>query len=378
MLERKIYIYVLVNPLNNEVFYVGYTNNPTRRLNEHIGDKYNNYKDAVIEKIINVKLKPELKIIDECDYIYDEKAKMCEHERLEIKYIKKYRDAGVKLTNLTDGGGLAGRETIELYCYDENGEFMRKYNSLTEASENVHVSISKISLALNQKINKSSANRYWFTTPQLKENIVFRKAAKRNILILQYSLDGIFLNKFNGQGEAEKITGIKSKLINKCLRKNGYNQAGGYMWYYENKLPETVKKYIKNNRTKSISQYDLNCKHIANYESISDASIKLNIPVGSISSNLIGKSKMSYGYIFTYVDEEPEKYIDNRRLKTISVLKYNINGDLLNEYSSINEASFLNKTQQTSISANLRGKNKTAGGFVWKYKNNYDNNIKIL
>ena len=87
---------------------------------------------------------------------------------------------------------------------------------------------------------------------------------------------------------------------------------------------------------------------------------------------------MSYGYIFTYVDEEPEKYIDNRRLKTISVLKYNINGDLLNEYSSINEASFLNKTQQTSISANLRGKNKTAGGFVWKYKNNYDNNIKIL
>ena len=105
---------------------------------------------------------------------------------------------------------------------------------MTEASNDVHVSISKISLALNQKINKSSANCYWFTTPQEKENIVFRKAAKRNIPIIQRTLNGEIVAEFCGQGEAEKITGISSKLINKCLRIPTYSQTNDYRWEYKN------------------------------------------------------------------------------------------------------------------------------------------------
>jgi len=120
-----------------------------------------------------------------------------------------------------------------LYCYDENGDFLKKYSSMTEASNDVQVSISKISLALNQKTNKSAANCYWFTTPQKKENIVFRKAAKRNIPIIQKTLNGEFVAEFNGQGEAEKITGISSKLINKCLRIPTYSQTNGYKWEYK-------------------------------------------------------------------------------------------------------------------------------------------------
>jgi hypothetical protein len=299
---KKVFIYVLINPLNKQIFYVGYTNNPKKRLNEHISDKYNLNKDLIIDDILLNNKRPILNIIDECEYVYNEKFKMYEHERLEIYYIKKYKNEGIKLSNLTNGGGLSGRETIEIYRYDENGDFKKKYNSLTEASEDVHVSISKISLALNQKINKSSANCYWFTNLQSKENIKFRKAAKRNILILQYSLDGIFLNKFNGQGDAENKTGVKCKLINKCLRKDGYNQAGGYMWFYENKLPKEIKKY--------------------------------------------------------------------KNIKYKSIVKFDINDNLIEEYDSINKAIELNKYKSNSIYKCLNGKCKTSGGFKWKYKNN--------
>ena len=104
---------------------------------------------------------------------------------------------------------------------------------MTEACNDVHVSMSKISLALNQKINKSSAGYYWFTCLQKKENIVFRKAAKRNISIIQKTLSGEILNEFKSQADAERITGISSKLINKCLRIPTYTQTNGYVWEYK-------------------------------------------------------------------------------------------------------------------------------------------------
>jgi|GEM_PF-726042 len=375
MIERKFYIYVLIDPRNNNVFYVGYTSNPKRRLREHIKYKHNLNKDIFIDEILYCELKPEMKVIDECDYIFNEELNMYEHERLEIFYIKKYREEGVKLTNLTDGGGTMGKENSKpVFQFDEFGKYMKKYNSLTEASESVMVSISKISQALNQKINKSSAGYYWFTSMDGIKNIKYRKVAKKNISILQYSLEGKFLNKFKGQGEAEKITKVKSKLINKCLRMNGYDQAGGYMWFYENNVPEEIIKYRENRTRKSISQYDLNGNLIANYNSITEAAKILTITVGLITTNLKHKTKMCKGYMFTYINEKPKKYIVERKLYVKAVLKFDVNGMFLNEYVSIKEASKINNVQRTSISANLNGKYKTAGGYIWKYKNNMINN----
>ena len=296
---KKVYIYTLTNPLNNEVFYVGYTNNPTRRLNEHIKYKYNSYKDSIISEIINCGSKPILNVIDECDYFFNQEQKMFEHERLEIYYIKKYKDLGIQLTNLTDGGGIGNIHFIPVYQFDEFGKFLRKYDSITEASESVMVSISKISVALDQKINKSSAGFYWFTSMDGVKNIKFRKAAKRNIPIVQYSLEGEFLRKFKGQEEAERITNISSKLINKCLRRNGYDQAGGYMWFYENNLPNEINKYKGRYLSTPVLKYSKDGVLLDEYNSIEEATNKNKIlSWGGISKCLNGKLKTSCGFIW--------------------------------------------------------------------------------
>lgn len=300
MINKKIYIYVLINPLNNGIFYVGYTNNPKRRLNEHIKYKNNPLKDAVIESILRSELKPEMKVIDECDFIFNQELKIFEHERLEIYYIKKYRGDGIYLTNLTDGGGLSGGKVKPIYQFDEFGNYMRKYDSLTQASESVMVSISKISVALDQKINKSSAGYYWFTSIDGGKNIKFRKAAKKNISILQYSLDGNLLNKFKGQGEAERITGIKSKLINKCLRRNGYDQAGGYMWFYENNVPKEINEYKGRYLSRPVLKFSKDGILLNEYKSIIEATNKNNFKSNTITSNLIGKSKSAGGFVWKY------------------------------------------------------------------------------
>jgi hypothetical protein len=230
-----VYIYGLIDPRNKltieNVRYVGKTKNEiNRRLSKHVEDSKTGI--APIHKWIRkMKLddqRPVYIILEECDENT--------WKNSERKYIELLRKTN-RLLNVSDGGEEAGNyyhPSIELYCYDENGDFKIKYLSMTEACNDVHVSMSKISLALNQKTNKSSAGYYWFTTPQEKENIVFRKAARRNIPIVQKTLNGEFIADFSGQGEAEKLTGISSKLINKCLRIPTYSQTNGYVWEYKN------------------------------------------------------------------------------------------------------------------------------------------------
>jgi hypothetical protein len=47
--------------------------------------------------------------------------------------------------------------------------------------------------------------------------------------------------------------------------------------------------------------------------------------------------------------------------------KYNINNELINEYKSITLAANDNNISKSCISGVLRGKRKTAAGFIWKY-----------
>jgi len=229
-----VYIYGLIDPRNEltieNVRYVGKTKRLVwKRLCKHVQDS--KIGIAPIHKWIR-KLKldnqrPVYIILEECNENTWKEA--------ERKYITLLRKSN-RLLNVTDGGEAEGNHyhpSIELYCYNENGDFLKKYSSMTEASNDVQVSMSKISLALNQKTNKSAANCYWFTTLQKKENIVFRKAAKRNIPIIQKTLNDEFVAEFKGQGEAEKVTGISSKLINKCLRIPTYSQTNGYKWEYK-------------------------------------------------------------------------------------------------------------------------------------------------
>ena len=366
-----VYIYGLIDPreelIIENVRYVGKTkNNINRRLSQHVRDSKTGI--APVHKWIRkMKLdghKPIYIIIEECD-----ENTWKDGERKHIALLRKPN----KLFNVKDGGEEAGNykpKRIEIYCYDINGQLKKKYISMTEASNDVHVSIPKISMALNQRINMSSAGYYWFSKEVNKEDIKFVKLNCKNIPIVQYSLEGKFINKFKSQEEAENLTNIKSKLINKCLRINGYDQAGGYMWFYENNVSEEINKYKENRTRKSISQYDLNGNLIAKYNSITEAAKILTMSVGLITTNLKHKTKMCKGYMFTYINEKPKKYIVERKLHIKAVLKFNIYGIFLNEYASIKEASKINNIQRTSISANLRGVNKTAGGYIWKYKNN--------
>lgn len=109
---------------------------------------------------------------------------------------------------------------------------------------------------------------------------------------------------------------------------------------------------------------------------MTEASNKTGVSVSKISLVAKGKRKSSGGYIWEYVNEKlfnqkksSRVYIPEQDANAIPILQYDKNGNFIKEYIStaqaVKENGFANRT---NITQNLRGKTKSAYGYVWKYK----------
>lgn len=124
--------------------------------------------------------------------------------------------------------------------------------------------------------------------------------------VLQYSLEGVFIKKFNSRAEAELETGVKQSLICGCINIPRIKSAGGYIW----------------------------TNHIKNYP--------LNI--------------QSY----------TRKIKKDTAETSCKIRKYSKTNVFLEEYSSIHEGARLNNLNHSNLRKSLQGKLKSCGGFIWK------------
>jgi hypothetical protein len=93
------YIYKLIDPMTNEIRYIGQTDNIKRRYNDHISssfnensDSYDTYKARWIRKLKSNNLLPFIEILEECDNLEQSNIR-------ERYYIDKLTIEGYKLTN---------------------------------------------------------------------------------------------------------------------------------------------------------------------------------------------------------------------------------------------------------------------------------------
>jgi hypothetical protein len=244
---RPTFIYVLKDPRNNKVRYVGQTTRPLKkRLRQHIAEKSSTYKCNWIQSLRRDGVKPIIALIQEVPYYDDWRV-------WEAFWIKLYRDLGYRLVNATDGGeGATGYipsiEAIEktrranmrpIAQYTYEGKFIGKWDSASTAGEKLGISRSAITACVNKRIKSSGGFlwRYWKDTlgADIEPIIHGGESGCRRKPVARYTRKGKFMDKWESAVEVSRVLGIAPSSICVCVNsssKTGHKTAGGYQWRY--------------------------------------------------------------------------------------------------------------------------------------------------
>ena len=114
-------------------------------------------------------------------------------------------------------------KTVHKYSLD-TGDYIESYASLTEAAKSIYAkSINGIKVVCQGKAS-SAGGFIW--SYHYNINMLYRTKEYKVQPVLQYTIDGVFIKKWESMKQASKELGISN--INRAISKN--LTAGGYRW----------------------------------------------------------------------------------------------------------------------------------------------------
>lgn len=152
----------------------------------------------------------------------DTASNMDELAQKEIKYIHEF-DSFESGYNSDKGGGI--KKTI--YKYNLDGSLKSTFESLFDAGESINVRKQDVSRAC-WSVNHSLENYLWsydYVEPFIPETDNRKKE------VLQYNLNGNFLERYVSASEASRKTSMSKTCITRCCR-GEREQSGGFLWKY--------------------------------------------------------------------------------------------------------------------------------------------------
>ena len=386
---KETYIYKISDE-NGNVRYIGKSNNPRRRLYQHTKDRHNLHKFNWLKSIINRGQKPVLEII--------EKVSVSLWKEREIYWIAKYREDGHKLLNMTIGGdGAEGMKHSE-----ESKQKMSDSKKGLKLSDDHKQKISQSLLdkSLDPDYVKFQPRVYVFDKDKLYQNYIvenlsipklskhyscsektiFTNLKEYGILkdqeiwreqcvsnprkiVLQYNLLGELIKEWNSLKSASKF--YKSTNIANCCRGEVVT-ACDFIWRYKDEFIDIDLDRL-NYQKRKVSQYDLEGNLIRSFNSIKEAA-SFGFNEGNIQDCCVSRLKSSKGYIWRYSEDSPPQKYKNKTIK--QVIQFSNTGEFIKEWNSIVDVTKELKIGGNSIVTCCKGKYKSAGGFIWKYKNN--------
>lgn len=183
--------------------------------------------------------------------------------------------------------------------------------------------------------------------------------------VLQYDLDGNFITQFCSASEAARQTGIDNSSICSCCNQQ-ITHTKHFQWKYADDEREIIPiEAIINERP--VYQYTLSGKLIATYSSLQEASDITNIHKPTLCNACKGKYKTAGGFVWSYkkiTSTDIKKPITQKKI----VLQYTFDGQFIAEYESCMEAARKTGVACGGINAVCNNKRKSAGNFIWKYK----------
>jgi hypothetical protein len=221
------YIYVLVDPRDNSIRYVGKTSNPKYRLSGHITEckkeSVVHYRARWIKTLLKENLKPEIKFIKVCP--------LEGFEEIESYYIKMYKS--YKLTN-SDESGQGNKNRIKevidrqskssgrvVYQYDLDGNFLKEFRSARTAASELNLNHGNISRCCNDKFKHAGGYIFRYEKNEVIDKVLNPNAVQKKVIEIDYN--GETIGEWSSIMECSRSTGIDNSHISRIC--NGINKS---------------------------------------------------------------------------------------------------------------------------------------------------------
>lgn len=259
-------------------------------------------------------------------------------------------------------GGVYGAYYVcqkEVFQYDLQGNFIKKYISYTEAALTVNRALISIQRAIKNKTR--CASFYWTTTQFDKLDLSKMNEAKEldTIPVFQYNNKGIYECCYNSIRETARVLNKPHSNIVSAIKLGTlcYDKyfTSVYSPTYAEAKSETIKGHV-------LYQYSLQGCFIASYKNMAEAKKATGIKSDIYKAVKLGRTAGGFQWNFEKLDRMPE--VQSKSGKSRRVGKYNLQGDIIKEYPSRAQAE---KENGRGLAHVLDGRDKTHKGFVYKY-----------
>jgi hypothetical protein len=299
------YVYVLIDPRNNQPFYVG--KGKGNRVESHYyncayNKKINLHKSRKIEKLKKLGYKPKYKIVFESS---DVKLVFEEEKRLIAKWGRSGYDEDGILTNISLGGDNPPSLSRPVKQYNLFGEYIQTFPSCLAAGNFCHEKSCAITMCCRKKQKRRTAWGYlWaYAEEELDLNWCFGGRKKP---VYQWDLEGNFVNKFINGTEATVQFNRKGNQIYKAIT----NKASlfGFRWTNEFKSPGKYDPYATHKKYTTIYQWTLDGSLLKIYNSVKQAVDESDLPKEYADVNIrksLKTKRTSYGFKWSTTNEFP-------------------------------------------------------------------------
>lgn len=225
-----INFYVLIDPRDGKIRYVGQTVDTQNRLRNHIWEakkKNRSHKERWIVSLLRRNMKPVMKVL------WSGVLKLSEINLIESKVIKHFSKS-YKLTNAIDRArNVSVIITKPVYQFDMQGKFIKKFMNANQAELQTGVNNAGILSVCSNPSGRGNRSRggflwsYDHICPKLLDPNYRVVISEKQTY--QYDLSGVLIAVFKSARKASKSTGVCWKRISACL--NGRQKtAGGFVW----------------------------------------------------------------------------------------------------------------------------------------------------
>lgn len=247
---------------------------------------------------------------------------------------------------------------VPCYQYDLEGNFIKEYKSIREASNALecHHSLIDHAITLKQKGKNFLWTNYKF---EKLDTSTYNLGENHQIPLYVYSKEGNLLYEFSNQTQAINALGINSSTIKNC-RIFGilYRDTYYFCEVKDNDYASARLRYIE---SRSVCKYNGETgEFIKKYKTQLEA--ETDNPNSNIPRALKQKAVCHNGFLWSL--EELPKYAEKKKKFKREVGKFDLDGNLVQIYESATAAE---KENGTSVWKVLNGTNKTQKGYMYKY-----------